>query len=59
VGKDSLRFYRKLFSYHYNVSNLRSLVWDGLDIAWLDGSDVRKLRTASLFETVSPAAKML
>ena len=50
VGKDSLRFYRKLFSYHYNVSNLRSLVWDGLDIAWLDGSDARKLRTAHLFE---------
>ena len=24
VGKDSLRFYRKLFSYHYNVSNLVS-----------------------------------
>ena len=59
VGKDSLRFYRKLFSYHYNVSNLRSLVWDGLDIAWLDGSDERELRTARISsKTVSKTIRL-
>jgi hypothetical protein len=40
VAKDSLRFYRQLFDYHYNHSNLRSLVWDGLDVVWLS-SDAR------------------
>ena len=40
VGKDSSRFYRQFFDYHYNHSNLRSLVWDGLDAIWLS-SDAR------------------
>jgi hypothetical protein len=40
AGKDAYRFYHWFFQYHYNASNLRSLVWDGLDVVWLS-SDKR------------------
>eukprot|EP01043_Picozoa_sp_COSAG02_P038845 COSAG02_NODE_3026_length_7517_cov_4.200593_4_plen_981_part_00 len=39
VGQDAYRFYHWLFGYHYNVSNLRSLVWDGLDEVWLSSDE--------------------
>ena len=39
VGRDAYRFYDRLFGYHYNVSNLRSLVWDGLDEVWLSSDE--------------------
>lgn len=39
IGKDAYRFYHWLFQYHYNASNLRSLVWDGLDEIWLSSDN--------------------
>jgi len=33
-GADSLRFWRMIFQKHYRESNLRALVWDGLDVVW-------------------------
>ena len=34
AGNDSARFYKQYFANLYNTSNLRSLVWDGLDEVW-------------------------
>ena len=39
VGAQSLQFYRELFRRLHSTANLRSLVWDGLDVVWLSADE--------------------
>lgn len=39
AGNDSARFYKLYFANLYNTSNLRSLVWDGLDAVWASSDE--------------------
>lgn len=39
IGAQSLRFYRELFRRLHTTANLRSLVWDGLDVVWLSSDE--------------------